>query len=471
MQKRAKISADLGEELSSVPLVVRGIVPHWLSGTLVRNGPVNVYVDGQSNAHWFDGLAMLHAFTFDKGSVSYSNQFLRTEAYKTVFEEGSIHYAGFASDPCRSLFKRLFTWIAPKSEYTLPNANVNVAQIAQEYVALTETPLPVRFDPKTLKTLGVLEYEDQLPKEKCWESAHPHRIDNGILNYLIQYGRISHYLLYSVSDTPCAREVIARIPAVEPAYMHSFAMTENYVVFTEFPFVVKPIDFLKKGKPFIHNFVWKPERGTRFTVINKNHGGLIGSYTTKPFFAFHHANAFEKEGALYLDIICYDDPSIITTVADYFRTVSEEHDRSTMRLERFKLTFDNKPITSTLLLEAAIEFPRINSAYDGKPYRYLYLADIRDRVSPSDGQRPLYKVNTETKQTLTWSEKGCYPGEPLFVASPESNQEDEGVVLSLVLKPEQNTSFLLILDGQNFLEIGRAVAPHPIPPGLHGQFF
>lgn len=468
--KQHPVLADLKEELGPVALSVQGNIPPWLSGILVRNGPVNISIHDESNSHWFDGLAMLHAFTFDQGSVSYANKFLRTEPYKIVFEKCSIHYEGFAVDPCRALFKRFFTWLAPKTNYLLPNANVNVAQIAQEYVALTEVPLPVRFDPVTLDTLGVLDYHDHLPKEKCWESAHPHRDKDRTINYLIQYGRTSYYTLYAIPDTSHERQIITQLPVEEPSYMHSFAMTENYIVFTEFPFVMQPLDLLTKGKAFIYNFAWKPERGTRFIVVNKHLGTVENIFHSKPFFAFHHANAYEKESSLYLDIICYDNPSVISNVADYFKKSSREHEAVDVRLERFTLSLQTGLLSSNVLLEAPIEFPRINSFFDGKPYRYLYLTDTRDRVSTTD-LRPLYKFDIETQKVRTWSQKSCYPGEPVFVATPSATQEDEGVILSLILEPDRNSSFLLILDAQTLQEIGRAVIPHFIPPGLHGQFF
>jgi beta,beta-carotene 9',10'-dioxygenase len=466
-----KVTADIEEELSSVPLTIQGNLPHWLSGTLVRNGPINVSANGEHLNHWFDGLAMLHAFTFEQGGVHYTNRFLRTDAYKTVFEAGSINYWGFANDPCRSLFKRLFTWLAPRSNHHLPNANINVAQIAKEYVALAETPLPINFDLNTLETLGVLDYQDHLPKEKCWESAHPHRFKDGTLNYLIQYGRKSHYVLYFVPDTAAERKIIAKIPVDEPAYMHSFAMTEHYVIFTEFPFVIRPLDLMIKGRPFIENFSWKPERGTRFIVVNRFDGSLVGQYRTKPFFAFHHVNAYETNTHIHLDLVSYPDVSIIHEVADYAQKPAKEHEHAKTRLERFTFSLDDSQFVSEILYEGALEFPRINGSYDGNPYRYVYLADARDQVSPPEDLRSLYKVDTQTKQALTWAEKGCYPGEPVFVASSEAAGEDSGVVLSVVFNPSQKISFLLILDASNFKEIGRAKAPHHIPPGLHGQFF
>src|SRR5262249_28437729 len=161
-------------------------------------------------------------------------------------EKGSLSYSGFASDPCRSLFKRFLTIFFPHSHRSVHNANVNVAKLADEYVALTEMPLPVKFNPQTLETLGVLDYQDQLPKEKCWESAHPHTDydQKRTWNYLIKFGRTSYYTLYYLEDGLAQRKIIAEVPVDKPAYMHSFAVTENYIILTEFPLVVKPLDLL-----------------------------------------------------------------------------------------------------------------------------------------------------------------------------------------------------------------------------------
>lgn len=476
--QKPKVKAELGEEISNQSLETKGSIPDWLAGTLVRNGPVYVTVHGKTNAHWFDGLAMLHAFSFQNGQVWYSNRFLRTDAYKTVFEKGSLRYAGFASDPCRSIFKRLFTHFVPhKAGVSLPNANVNVAKIADEYVALTETPLPVHFDPQTLETLGVLDYQDQLPHERSWESAHPHHdaARQETLNYLVEYGRISKYVLYRIKEGSSAREIIAELPVEEPSYMHSFSVTENYVIFTEYPFVVNPLDLIMKNRGFITNFIWDPERGTQFIVIARQTGEVVGKYKTAPFFSFHHANAFEEEGKIVLDIICYEDPHVITELAGQYRPDARvsrhlgEHIQE--RLERFTLTLNTGEIKGDVVFKDSVEFPRINDKFDGKPYRYLYLVDPRDPTLDDNSPRMLYKVDRETKESNKWSERACYPGEPVFVPSPQAKEEDEGVILAVVLNLEKRASFLLVLDGKTFKEIGRAEVMHAIPPGLHGQYF
>ena len=39
---------------------MRGALPEWLAGTLIRNGPGQFEVGNRPLRHWFDGLAQLH---------------------------------------------------------------------------------------------------------------------------------------------------------------------------------------------------------------------------------------------------------------------------------------------------------------------------------------------------------------------------------------------------------------------------
>ena len=92
--------------------------------------------------------------------------------------------------------------------------------------------------------------------------------------------------------------------------MHSFGLTENFIVLTEFPLLVNPLRLLFRNKPFIENYDWKPERGTRLIAMNKR-DGTIKTWTGEAFFAFHHINAFEQNGDLVFDIAAYDDAGLI----------------------------------------------------------------------------------------------------------------------------------------------------------------
>ena len=74
-------------EMGREPLAVTGQMPSWLSGTLIRNGPAQFEVGSQHYRHWFDGLAMLHGFTFREDQVLYSNRFLRSGALRGRFSK------------------------------------------------------------------------------------------------------------------------------------------------------------------------------------------------------------------------------------------------------------------------------------------------------------------------------------------------------------------------------------------------
>lgn len=464
----SQLRHELKEEYTAQPLRdVQGTVPEWLSGTLVRNGPAKFEAGGRSVFHWFDGLAMLHAFSFDQGAVTYSNRYLRTEAYAKAFKEGQIDYTGFATDPCRSLFKRVAALFFPHSDL-IPNANVNVAKFCQEYVALTEVPLPVRFDIDTLKTLGVFDYADRLPKANIWNSAHPHVDERNqqIWNYYTDFGPRSHYQIYAMSQATGERQLRAKIPVETPSYMHSFALTENYIVLSEFPLIVNPLALLLSGKGFIQNYRWKPALGTRFTVISKKEGAVVCQPKAAACFGFHHVNAFELEGKLCVDLIAYSDAQIIADLAAY----GSNHPVSLQpsQLMRFEIDLERSAVAQSVLCPHAFELPRIHPSMDGLPYRFMYAADLRNTGEQSRG---IYKVDVHSKQASTWSEETCYPGEPIFLPRPHSSQEDDGLILAVVSSQAEQKSFLLILDALTMQERCRIYTPEIIPAGLHGQFF
>lgn len=421
----------------------------------------------------------MHAFTFHNGQIKYTNKFLRSDPYKEVFERGNIYFGGFSTPDEKSLWENIISFFKMRETPYIQNANVNVVEIAKQPVALTETPLPVRFDIESMNTLGVLNYQDILPKKDVFESAHPQKDiqSNEQINYLVEFGRESFYVVYRLNPNTPSREVIAKIPVKKPAYMHSFALTQNFIILVEFPFTVNPLDLILNKKGFINNFAWDPAQGTNFIVINRK----TGLYTTinhpKAFFAFHHANAFENGENIILDIVTYPDAQVITGVAshgDLKIDVAKEKKLDILskntKLLRYSLSLKDQTIQSKELLNESIEFPRINENFNTQEYRYLYLADPRSAINEKD-ERPLYKFDTKTNQILQWSEPGLMPGEPVFIANPAKTDEDEGVIVTIVLDDIKKKAFLLMLDAKTFKEIARSYAPLPIPIGLHGQFF
>jgi carotenoid cleavage dioxygenase-like enzyme len=458
--------STLEDEINIENLSVKGTIPNWLSGTLIRNGPAKFEVGKEKFRHWFDGLAMLHKFSFKEGKVAYANKFLESNAFKSATETGKISYKEFATDPCRSIFKRVSSMFSTK--FT-DNVNVNITKIANRFVAMTETPLPVEFDLKTLETVGVFSYDDKIDSELT--TAHPHYdyVQNRLVNYATKISRVSSYNVYNINDGTKSRNLIGSVSVEEPAYMHSFGMTENYVILVEFPLVVKPLDLLLSGKPFIENFSWKPNKGTRFIVMNKQNGNLVGIYNSDAFFAFHHVNSFEKDGEVFVDIIAYHDSSIVNAL--YLDVLRGQKDGTipVSQIRRYRIPIQGGIVKYDVISSDAVELPRINyKKYNTKDYNFVYGIST---YSANDFANQLVKVDILHKTSKIWFEKNCYPGEPVFVTTPNATNEDDGVILSVVLDASNNKSFLLVLDAVTFEEIARAEVPHHIPFGFHGQYF
>ena len=75
--------------------------------------------------------------------------------------------------------------------------------------------------------------------------------------------------------------------------MHNFGLTEHYINLVESSLVVNSLDMLLSGRPFIESFRWRPEQGTKFTLINRIDEKVVGIYSCEPFIGFHHINALE----------------------------------------------------------------------------------------------------------------------------------------------------------------------------------
>jgi beta,beta-carotene 9',10'-dioxygenase len=446
-------------------LTVKGEVPTWLEGSLIRNGPGMVNVD-KPMRHWFDGLAMLHKFTISGGQVSYQSKYLECKAYSATRESGKISYSDFATDPCRSLFGKVQT-VFEKDPKITDSAKVNVGKIGDKIFALGEPLMQVQFDPETLKSLGVFHYGEN-PGNRM-TTAHPLVDERGAYNLVVQYGPVNYYVIYSIRDQA---KKITSIPVREPAYLHSFGMSKRYFIIAEFPLVVQSLKFVFRLRPFIENFKWKENNGSRFFIIDRTDGKLIATLKTDAFFSFHHINAFEEGDDLVVDMATYTDAGII---GNYYMSRLSRTDQQLPfgRLERFRLDLKNKKVKARKIVsETCLELPSYDYEHyhQRSDYRYVYGCGIHpDR--PNEFYNQIVKIDIQTGKHIAWHEPDYFPGEAVFIPHPDRKAEDDGILLSVVLNAKVGQSFLLILDAKTLEESARAELPHAILFGYHGSFF
>ncbi|XP_060719086.1 carotenoid-cleaving dioxygenase, mitochondrial-like isoform X2 [Tachysurus vachellii] len=518
----APLLQSVEETPEPIPTTVKGIIPTWIRGNLLRNGPGKFEFGNQHFNHWFDGMALMHSFQVADGQVTYRSRFLRSDSYKKNSEMNRIVVSEFGTlalpDPCKNIFQRFMSFF----EMTKPtdNANVNFVKYKGDYYVSTETNFIHKIDPDTLETKEKVDWSKFIAVNGA--TAHPHVDPDGtVYNMGNSYGRKG--VFYNIIKVPPGNEagddtlqgakVLCSISPAEknkPSYYHSFAMSENYVVFIEQPIkidIMKIVTARMKGKGISDCIYWDPKQETIFHVVNKHTGKLSPlKYHTKALSNFHQINAFEENGFLILDMCCSDDgqalqvyslqnlrksgealdevynsidryfprrfvlPLCITSDIPLNQNLNTRHNSSASAvcLSKDKVFCMSEDLHDHELLDyGGFEFPHIH--YDRcntKPYRFIYGCGFGHLVADS-----LIKIDLESKKIKAWRQPGVYPSEPVFVPSPNSEEEDDGVILSVVLTPnEDKGTFLLVLDAKTFEEVGRAKVPVNIPSGFHGTF-
>ncbi|CAM1154775.1 BCO2 (predicted) [Pycnogonum litorale] len=441
------------------------------------------------------------------------NSFVKSESYKKNMEAQRIVVSEFGTsahpDPCKNIFRRFM------SHFTLDlpdNTNINLQQYGDGIYACTETPTMYRIDPETLET------SDKVNVSKCTavytHTAHSHITSDGsTLNYGLGVGKSGP--LYNLVKFPPGKgketfnkaSLIASIPSrwrLHPSYFHSFAITDNYVIFIEqcltisIPKVFR-MHFLKES--FFSSLELYENEKVLFHIYDKSEGRLLDTkYSADQFFFFHTINAYEDSGHIILDIVCHQDLEIITS---FF--ISEENGQNsvpmTSSIKRFVLPvnisrnnldddvgnlkyaraeYQLLPDSSVYcrpheinLSGHGFELPQINyKAYNGKSYRFVY--GIAKDMDNADSCVKLIKVNMMTEEIKLWSCDDMVPSEPIFVAHPQAEDEDEGVILSSLLSSENsNIVYLLILDAKEFTELAKIEfeTVSNVPRDIHGIFY
>lgn len=460
------IHTSLTREVSNHPLLITGNVPTWLEGALLRVGPALFECKDAKAKTWFDGCSMVHRFAFSQGSIAYSNRFLYSDYWHQVHDEGIFGMKG--QNQKKGFFSKLGSLMSGSSTPSYDNGNTNLCCINGQYCALTETPLYLTFDEKTLASGQHLPFNDTLMAHYACAHGHLDQKTGNYYSYLIQFGNTSTYIVYKIPSQSTKRIPIAKINASYPAYMHSFAMTEHYLILIEPPFRVNPLDLVFGSATFFETYTWKSKQQTIITVLDKKTGKTINTYKTDPFFFLHQINAYEEKETLIIDLVSYHDPLIVTSFNLH------EWYKNGQRLPkgyptRLTINLNRRDVHQKRLSNLSMEMPRINyAAHNTKPYAYVYGVHIPEQESFTSH---IIKLEVKSGKTFFWHENDCYPSEPVFIARPGGKTEDDGVLVTPVLDLRSSTSFLLILDARNMKELARAHAPHHIPFDSHGYFF
>ena len=427
--------APILDEITATDLECVGAIPEALTGRYLRTGP-NPMSTPREPHHWFLGDGMIHGIELRGGhATSYRNRWVRTDAIALALDESPV------GGPKQPMFD---------------SSNTNVVGFNGQILSLTEGCYPYVMS-KELDTLKRFD-GGTLPRGM---TAHP-KIDprrNEMVGF--SYGFVAPYLYFHVVDAQGTVTKTEPIDIERSVSMHDFAMTENYVLFFDQPYVFDLEVAKTQGFPFR----WAPEFGARVGVMPRNGSNAdVKWFETDTCYTFHPMNAFEtSDGKIVVDV-----PKITN--------LGGEMAPSTERgsLERWTLDLVHQTMTADVVDPSGQEFCRINESLLGTEHRFGYTVSAFD-----DGPMP-YDASTIFKHDFTSRTRvdhnfaeHCHPGEFVFVTDPDrASAEDGGWMMGLVTDEAENRTELVILDAQDFAgdPVATVKLPRRVPYGFHGNW-
>ena len=438
---------------------VQGVIPAWLSGRLIRTAPAIFEFDKWRAEHWFDALGMLYSFEIgSSGRVHWMQRLLECEFNRSVLH-GHNELASFGTRNHRGLLQRL---LHPTPRST-DNANVNIRPEGRHWIAMTESERQLTIDPASLKTAAEARFADALPNARLM-CAHPHDDSERreLINIGVRFGASSGLIVFSQAYGSTARREVGRVPLRRVPYIHSFAITRTKIVLVVAPYDLMPAGLLWSKRPLSEHYRWSPENGTRIVVMDRGSGRFV-QHEGPPFFFFHTVNAFDlRHGAIQLELLSYDDASIIRKGMLMSEIRCNGLPSLTPSLQRITIDPNRSDFRmDTVGPPVGFEFPMIHYARaSGRHHRYIWGSDLTH----------LIRVDTKTDEATQRSLDGVTFGEPVFVANPEGSEEDDGVLLTVGSSAISLGGEMTIWDARTLDVLARITVPIAIPLGFHGSF-
>ena len=518
------------EERSPVALNIDGKIPAYAAGVLFRTslGPRDVKTDRGKLFrvnHWFDNLAQIHRFQLDQPesesescSVTYNSRVVCDGLLKKIKKSGDRQGITFAAkyDPCMSYFQKLQavfnpTWKRNPDELSVavtmsinfpglsrtgkPQASEHDRSKVSTLCNKTDGPVFQMLDEQTLEPIGVAAQTTLHPLLKGAGSAAHAKSDpvtGDVFNYNLDFGRHPTYRVFTVNAETGGTSILATFTH-SPAYLHSLFLTEHYVVLCVWNSHYKAGGAsILYHQNIIDSLIYNDKAHATWFVVEKNPqgNGLVATYDSDSFYAFHSINAYEEqhEGGkvnIIADICAYENMDCLkrfyldnlisdSPAAKPYCDPSNLSGRPNIR--RFRLPdVPSTPLKDKAHLKAdsvwtagktsSVELPTLNPAYVTKKHRYVYGIMDTGKSSFLDG---LIKYDVSNHTTKVWYVHGHTAGEPIFIADPGSSDEDAGVLLSVVLDGYEGKSYLLCLDAKTMTELGRANVDGAVGFGFHG---
>ena len=449
--------APVAEErdLDEAQLRVEGSVPARLLGAYMRDG-ANVAYQPNHYVYPLDGDGMVHAVYFKDGHVQYKNRWVQTSHLKTERKFNRTIYgsvgkllpvpqevidAGGEPSPIRN------------------TANTNIIYHGDKLLAMWEGGFPHLLN-ADLSTVGLYDYDGALRPGDAL-TAHPKVCPTtGQLVTCTQRWDSPNYWV-QIFDARGKHMQTIPVEFARKGIIHDLQITDNYVVIFYAP-AFHSVEKAMKGE---NPFLWEPELGTKIIAIPRSGKGQTIVFETEAFFSWHYCNGFERGGKLIIDYVRIKS----IPFAQDQGTGAEKQPR---RMNRMTLDLATRQVSNEEISDVFCEFSRVDERRMGKSYRYGFAASSNREWGDAHGYNCTGRFDFDTGETSLW-EYGpeANAGEPVYVANPDSDREEDGWLMCFVHNPGEG-AFLSVLSAGDFTRgpVCKVHIPGRVPNGFHANW-
>lgn len=442
-------------DLDEAQLRVEGTVPARLLGAYMRDG-ANVAYQPNHYVYPLDGDGMVHAVYFKGGHVQYKNRWVQTSHLKTERKFNRTIYgsvgkllpvpqevidAGGEPSPIRN------------------TANTNIIYHGDKLLAMWEGGFPHLLN-ADLSTVGLYDYDGALRPGDAL-TAHPKVCPTtGQLVTCTQRWDSPNYWV-QIFDARGKHMQTIPVEFARKGIIHDLQITDNYVVIFYAP-AFHSVEKAMKGE---NPFLWEPELGTKIIAIPRSGKGQTIVFETEAFFSWHYCNGFERGGKLIIDYVRIKS----IPFAQDQGTGAEKQPR---RMNRMTLDLATRQVSNEEVSDVFCEFSRVDERRMGKSYRYGFAASSNREWGDAHGYNCTGRFDFDTGETSLW-EYGpeANAGEPVYVANPDSDREEDGWLMCFVHNPGEG-AFLSVLSAGDFTRgpVCKVHIPGRVPNGFHANW-
>ncbi|CAL8110503.1 unnamed protein product [Orchesella dallaii] len=510
---KSKIFLTAEETEHPEEVEVEGKIPSYIiGGKYLRVGPGKFDFRDFTVNHWLDGYALISKFEIHNKTIVFEKKYAQTDAYKKAMalQKPAISEFGTRAqaDAKKGFLSRVISTLLP--EFT-DNAYSTLFQMGPDLFATCDTQYFTKINPSSLDS------ECKCDSQKAFslngQCAHPLTDSKGnIFNLGFSIGATGvKYQVLKIPFGKTSEEMMKNakiIATISPRWtgqfstMHSFGMSENYIIFIEQPHIVsvkRIAASVVKGDTLKDWLEWRPEEKNKFYIIDKTTGKVLKTdYFSNAFYFMHFVNCYEESNQVICDIISYDSPMVLDSMTLTNLRGDQSAPADLPYIQRFVIplipdlkvsnirenlnlvtksetqctavrTGNKIIITGESITDLGMDLPTLNKKSFGKKVRYCYASGT---IHQSSYKHCVCKVDLETREVTKWKmNEYTFPGEPYFVPDPKGSREDDGVLIVGVTDMRQGQKdYLMILDATDLTEIGRATFKNHVPTALHGIF-